>query len=869
MTDTQTPDTPEDAIARVGDLAAAAADLAAQPGTAVVPSGKAQAEAVKAGMVEQRAVLLRQQQAVQKAADEAKAIVKAKMDELETELRAQMALLEPALKQLARLEDGVDALNIYLGRDEEIITLREGERAPATEPVSVRQLVLAMDEESTIAADKDGMDFHDIDRFGEWLLRDPAHVEQMIPEAKGVVAVIARRAKKDYGDAWTQVQADQANAQTWWLVRNGDCLWLTTTLFTVGNRTVPSPKEFTDLFVVPGRFGEPSRPMAPGSSDWVKAEERADARTRHYMKVALLLQGLLDRTTVFHPHDGASFLDQSHYDAGRVRVILDGENAITDGRPSYRDWLRDKRAQMHEGMRVIGAFATKMRTYDSRDHSADVRPKGATPKNHVPYNVRATSRSYYTWEFSFERGETIWDADAFEYRKPKTKATGYLDGGAGWWLPLDTITEDEIRYYLGARSQRHAYLDMIPALQAALAVKEAERETEAPFRTALIDALSREAGLEGTEALADELIHWFKTGNKHHRALEPDDAKAAKAILTEARRRARGEEGKDAVRVAALRDLHPDAMVIARRSSDFIVAVPEVRRHAGHDKTVFCRLFIYTPGGKLTETREWTTLSRAQTARWTIHHFTEEWSSWTLNPDLRQQYTDDELDAVAADLSSKIPAAFVIRVAPNSMNDCAKGRVYAWTAEDGVRDLGFNVDRVRGEVKVHLYWHGLSKSSMSWDKPTWETNWHGAPSPGGDIWRSEDIAAAARAQWEQQVADNNRDRVAKNQAMGVATQLEGVWEKNAEAAVRDRFVEDFGDISLWEGHRKTVKLPQYPYRWREDTALREGLTALFSRDPEFDVTGMTVAELLDAAGVDRDRVDESLLNLVPMPAAEE
>src|SRR5690606_31908201 len=146
-----------------------------------------------------------------------------------------------------------------------------------------------------------------------------------------------------------------------------------TTAFTVGNHTVPTPREFTDMFVVPERFGRPAHAMEPGSAEWAKAEERASARTRHYMKVALLLQGLLDRTTVFHPHDGASFLDQSHYDSGRVRVILDGENAVTDGRPSFAVWRRERCAQMHAGMLVIGAFSTHMQTFDTNDRLYVVR----------------------------------------------------------------------------------------------------------------------------------------------------------------------------------------------------------------------------------------------------------------------------------------------------------------------------------------------------------------------------------------------------------------------------------------------------------------------------------------------------------------
>lgn len=859
---------PEDAIERIGELAAEAVNLATAPGSAVVPAGVSQAEAVKAGMVERRASLLRQQQAVQEAAAEAKALIEAQVKQMQRQLAEKMALLEPAMKELEKISDGVDALNIYLGRDEEIIPVTDGEHAPADTVITVRQLVLAMDEESLLFVDKGGLDFRQIDDFVKWLQRDPGNIDQLLPEEKGVVAIIPRRAKKEYSDPWTQMNADAGNRHTWWLIRNGEAVWLTTTEFVVGNNTVPSPKEFTDMFVVPERFGRPAHPMEPGSDEWMKAEERADKRTRHYMKVALLLQGLLDRTTVFHPHDGASFLDQSHYDAGRVKVILDGENAITDGRPPFRKWRSERVARMHAGMRVIGSWGSHLQTYDTRDRLSDVRPKGHTPESLVPYNVRPTSRSYYDWEFSFARRDQIWDDDIRGWRQPKTKATAYLQNHSAWWLPLDTITEDDIRYYLGARTQRHDYIDMIPVLRAALEVKVAEREAEAPFRAALIDALAREAGLDATEELADELIDWYKTANQHHRALDPDNAKAARVILAEARRRARGTTA-DSERVAALLVEHPDAMVVARRSSDFVVALPQPRVHPGQDQTVFCTLHVYTPSGKLKETREWATLSRAQTARWTVLHRTDTWEAWTFNPDPQQHYTNAELDGVATGFREKHDDLFAVRVAPNLEDACAHGRAYAWNREDGLRTVSFTVARKGEKVIVSQTWRGMyTVTQDGHDQPHWETRWSGEAGPAFDIWRDEHIAAQARAVWQAERDKTAAHRAARDRAIAVASKLEKVWEAQAEEQVKARFLEDYGDASLWDGHRKTIKLPHYPHRWSGDKVFREKLTDLYVADPDLDVTGMTVAAILDLAGTSHDQVDESLLDLVPVTRTE-
>ena len=870
----------DDAIARVGDLAAAAADIAAQPGSAVVPTGVGQAEAVKAGMVEKRAALLRQKQQVEQAAAEAKALVEAKVQEMQQKLAEQMALLQPALDQLAILSDGVDALNIYLGRDEEIIPLLEGERAPAGTVVSVRQFVLAMDEESTLFSDTQGMDFRDIDAFADWLRRDPEHLETLLPEQKGIVALIPRRARRHYEDPWLAMQADQANAQTFWLIRNGFSAWLTSAPFAVGRHTVPTPKEFTDLFIQKGHFGQPDVKLEPGSAAWVKAEKQADSRTRHYMKVALLLQGLLDRTTVMHPHDGVSFLEQSHYDDGRVRVILDGENALTDGRPSFSAWRSAHIKRLHGGMRVIGAFATKMRTFAGRDESAAVRPAGSTPMNMVPYNVRESKRAWYDWEFNFERTDKIFDEESWSYRDPKTKATGYLSNNDGWWLPLDTITEDDIRYYMTSRTHRHEYLDMIPVLKVALTVKQAEREAEAQFRSALIGVLSRESDLDASEAAADDLITWFKTANQHHRALTEDDTKASRIILTEARRRARGES-KDADRVAGFLAAHTDAVAIARRSADFVVVSPERRQYASAPADVFVRLHFYTPAGTLKETREWVALTRAQTARWTLLHQTDAWASWKFNVDPQHYYTDHELTKVVDDLRRRHPNLFLVRIEANpGVLQCAAGRAYEWSEEQGLRDMDLYVSRDKGLISTTQNWAGMRPTSSNYNMPPWRVKYSGEAKPDSDLWRDDAIEAKALGLWEAEAAASKREREARDHAIGVASRLELVWEAAAEEAVKDRFVEDFGDASLWEGHRKTVELPRYPHRWNGDRGFRERLTDLFTLAPDVEIADLTVAEILDLAddmgAVRRDGdavghtsvsyppVDESLLPLVPV-----
>ena len=154
------------------------------------------------------------------------------------------------------------------------------------------------------------------------------------------------------------------------------------------------------------------------------------------------------------------------------------------------------------------------------------------------------------------------------------------------------------------------------------------------------------------------------------------------------------------------------------------------------------------------------------------------------------------------------------------------------------------------------------------DQPHWETRWSGEAGPAFDIWRDEHIAAQARAVWQAERDKTAAHRAARDRAIAVASKLEKVWEAQAEEQVEARFLEDYGDASLWDGHRKTIKLPHYPHRWSGDKVFREKLTDLYVADPDLDVTGMTVAAILDLAGTSHDQVDESLLDLVPVTRTE-
>ncbi len=134
-------------------------------------------------------------------------------------------------------------------------------------------MVLAMDEESAVNAEGNGIDFRSVDAFDEWVTCDPAHLQQVLPEERGVVAIMARRSEIDYKDPWANKEYNKRNRHTYFLIRNGGALYRMDTNFEVGYRLVPARNEFTSMFL----DRHTGQPLVPGTDKWLAAEKLAGA----------------------------------------------------------------------------------------------------------------------------------------------------------------------------------------------------------------------------------------------------------------------------------------------------------------------------------------------------------------------------------------------------------------------------------------------------------------------------------------------------------------------------------------------------------------------------------------------------------------
>jgi hypothetical protein len=608
--------------------------------TAMVPMGKS-APQHKAGFAKAKQAVQRLEHSMAERREKLELVLKAQMDVMRSRLEKMQALTRT-------LGEAIWTLDIYMGHGEDVVQIATGEPCAPETPITVRQLTLYMDEESVIGAEKGGMDFQELEVFDDWLLASPENLRQVLPEEKGIVALKPRRNRKDYkADRLTDTFLNAQNKKTYFLIRNGGNLYRVCSQLEVGDTMVPKRDEFDKLFVDPWNRDEDGAPkiLRPGSPSYVRAMKSAEGLRRHYLRVLLLMQGILDRTTIFHPLPTERVNLCDPRTCGEiVNFAYDAEMALTDGRPTFFQWLAEINASLDVGSRV----AFQCSSYASeREEDFEIRPRTAYPPKSRKIHVidgREKDRFRVLYQREGEMVYTYWESHA-----PKRRAAITFTAENRAVVHIDAVTVADIDYYMSSRQSRHAYLHLVPLLKVARDVIVKEEAEEAPFRELLAGQIVSKYDVTIAEAQksVDELVRWWKFKNRTHRALTSDDAKALRMIVAEyGHRNKRTKEveeqsGEFAEILNALHETEPTAVCIAHKTQrEFVVCVP------ANDENIFYHEHTYqwlvrTKEAKRTKVSEWKLVdSRFQ--RWHVLWQADRWADWIVNGHRSQYYTDPE-----------------------------------------------------------------------------------------------------------------------------------------------------------------------------------------------------------------------------------
>lgn len=422
-------------------------------------------------------------------------------------------LLSDQKEKLEKMQKVLMTIELYLGIYEDIIILREGEPAPHDTPISIRQKLLFMDEEIAIL-EKGGMDAMDLEEFDKWILKDN-HLDVLLPEPKGIVALRVRRNDKKYGDIWTQIAMDAENARTYFLIRNGEQVFRIWAGLIIKPRLFPLKNEFAEYFKDPDSLGY---------------FEQRDAEEKEftYKQAIVVLQGLIDRTEVFHPlgNERLNLMDPRTWN-GRLNLIYDDELALPSGRLPWNQWKKKINGEIKTGSHVVwGGTKYSMSSEDQKYHCAYTHV--ASPSKGV-YQVmgRRHGPHYYCgemWYFLYNPGDTIWARTYYDESHDRTRRIAWYFHDDGNILNYDQMDLEDIEYYLQSRVDRPHYLDMLPLLLTLKKWREEELEREKLFVKLVVNRTKAD------EEKVWEAVDWWKHKNKWKRPIDKDDAKALRMI---------------------------------------------------------------------------------------------------------------------------------------------------------------------------------------------------------------------------------------------------------------------------------------------------------------------------------------------------
>jgi hypothetical protein len=420
-------------------------------------------------------------------------------------------------------------IECYLGVHEEIFQLQEGVPADAAEPISIRQLVLNMDEEAAVVDIYDhkngykvsGLTWRDVEEFDKWILDNPAHLQQVLPEPKGLVAIRPSNQNDNYDnlDPLSAAREKEQDCMIYLLIRNGENLYRVWTNVRMGDLLFPKLADEAD---VSNTFRNAFR------------AERAEIQNSVWMRNALLIQGLIDRTQIFQPSSVERIelvKPDAFREGGPVRLIRDAEMVITDGHESFYDWRSRVNKLAVRGTRIylVGI------PYDRDNRSRIMGNANASMPGAGIYTLEDVRKGTYTdrmYIIKYLPHDEIWDpynswkhdGESLHFRQRRVSIEIYGDE----FINYDEITVEDIDYFLNSRLERSHYKQLIPLLIGLREHRMEELRQESDFVKLLANKQ------EIPEEKLWELVAWWKNKVINHRPLSKDDALAWRMILAKA-----------------------------------------------------------------------------------------------------------------------------------------------------------------------------------------------------------------------------------------------------------------------------------------------------------------------------------------------
>jgi hypothetical protein len=437
-------------------------------------------------------------------------------------MRAQAEAMKSSLK---KIESRIFNVELYAGLIEQVERIADGEPASLEEPIRLFQRRAYMDEECLARYEAGGMDFAGIPAFDRWLTRHE-NITRLLPFPRCALAFQVRRKVKererpsDLGGFIRILAEEKADMQTFLYMRNGEQVYRLDTAIDFGEKLFPdldhidklgggallwaehgymhgtrilTDAEYQGLLEEEARelrkWNElpknrrifPPRKESTRFKRFDKDNLYYDEIARHiasqieaHNRLVIVLQGLLDRSPVFHPHPPWSLWSESGMRA--LDLIYDDSRALVGGAaPDFEAYRARLNASLKVGDVTVGQEHAWMRSeskkelhrlrngrhrwgYDQeRFHPELVRP-WQSPGPGLVGRVVAVSKRAKTCSFEWERKR-----ERQQYGKPEMM-TERLSLSIGKILNISAYTPGDFQIFFSDPWTRANYLEWAPLL---------------------------------------------------------------------------------------------------------------------------------------------------------------------------------------------------------------------------------------------------------------------------------------------------------------------------------------------------------------------------------------------------------------------
>lgn len=162
-------------------------------------------------------------------------------------LKAEAEALKPAIDLI---ENRIFNVELYAGLVEQVVQVKEGKPAAASEKLHLFQRRAYMDEECLARYECGGMEFDDIEDFDKWLVKK-ANLDRLLPMPRCILAFRVRRHTKNREDepvasisaAYVRLNLEKADKLTFLYIRNGEQVFRLSTEIEFGAKLFPDFEE--------------------------------------------------------------------------------------------------------------------------------------------------------------------------------------------------------------------------------------------------------------------------------------------------------------------------------------------------------------------------------------------------------------------------------------------------------------------------------------------------------------------------------------------------------------------------------------------------------------------------------------------------